>query len=434
MTWWPIIKLIWTVLAFIILGVTLLAVYRARGVWVWKRSLQSELSALREKGKQATGPASQSMLLIERQCQGILKSSSPELAELTHLHEYIRSIAGCYYPESDHPELQVTIGPLLNSIEKSLARFDRILHRPVFKRLRGISIRKIKTAKNKYTGLTRSRFFQFYLKHKNKIERISILRVLVFFDPLTGLAYLSNKLTTLLLVKYLLVDLYLFFGNMTLNAFNAEKASDPGEESAADQENLEKILEELNSIKEDVKSNADPEIMEIRAKLVGFGSILFSNPGFSDWKNAVMEAAGVIAGRHFPMSNHALEEAAIGPLLERSRVWIGNMSKGEEYLLARRFYQLRINTLVRAKNLTDLILPELVKKIIKKTYQTYGVLKWPLQVYRWVKKRSPWSIALEVGWQAAKKASLAHLYGKAFDKACQELEIVYASSSRLNAR
>jgi hypothetical protein len=60
-------------------------------------------------------------------------------------------------------------------------------------------------------------------------------------------------------------------------------------------------------------------------------------------------------------------------------------------------------------------------------------MKWPLKVYRWARKRSPWGIAVEVGWQATKKATLAHLYGKTFDRACRELDTVYRMSHRLNS-
>jgi hypothetical protein len=37
-------------------------------------------------------------------------------------------------------------------------------------------------------------------------------------------------------------------------------------------------------------------------------------------------------------------------------------------------------------------------------------------------------VAVEIGWLAARKAALCHLYGRAFDRTCHELEIVYRNS------
>ncbi len=60
-----------------------------------------------------------------------------------------------------------------------------------------------------------------------------------------------------------------------------------------------------------------------------------------------------------------------------------------------------------------------------------GWITRPLRVYRWAKRHSPRSVAIAVGWQAAKKASLAYFYGRAFDTASRGLESVYRASQRM---
>jgi hypothetical protein len=92
---------------------------------------------------------------------------------------------------------------------------------------------------------------------------------------------------------------------------------------------------------------------------------------------------------------------------------------------------MRFDTLNRAKSLSDTFLPKSAQKLVQKTLRTYGWLKWPLRTYRWAKRTSPWRIALTLGWEAAKKTAVAYLYGKMFDKACQELERVYSQSRQL---
>ena len=126
-----------------------------------------------------------------------------------------------------------------------------------------------------------------------------------------------------------------------------------------------------------------------------------------------------------------VEEAAIGPLLERCLIWIDKMRKGEEHFLTNHFYKIRLKTFLQAKSLSDFLMPGPVRILVERSMKTYGLLKWPLQVYRWVKKRSPWVIAVDVGWFAVKRAGFVYVFGKAFDKACVELEIVYRHSKMI---
>jgi hypothetical protein len=145
-------------------------------------------------------------------------------------------------------------------------------------------------------------------------------------------------------------------------------------------------------------------------------------------KNAIYEAADIISRRHFPDARFPLEEAALGPLLERTCSWIGTLGEGERIGPLRHLYRMRLDTLYRAKSLSHTLLPKPAQKFVQKTLRTYGWLKWPLKTYRWAKRSSPWRFALALGWQAAKKAAVAYLYGRTFDKACQELERVYSQS------
>ncbi len=427
MEWWSILKIFWSAVALGAAVITIILLFRARGVLSWKRSLRAELSALERMRPVVGEPGKKGIDIIQTRCRKILNALSPELAELKNLPGYIQSIAACYYPGTERPELQVTIRAFLQSLDKSLNRLDRILKRPGFKRLRSLSIHRITSARQFYLKLGASPLYRGYIRYRTGIRQAARLRLLLFFDPLMWVAFLSNQLTILILVKYLMVDLYLYFGRLSLEAFEDPQKTDTEEEKI--KENLEETLKELGSLEETLELPDDPQLRSIRNRLVGFPAILASDPSFADWKNAVLAAAEVIASRNFPESEKPLHEAAVGPILERSRCWLSTLSKGEEYLIARRFYQLRLITLFQAKNFSEQLLPELLRRFIEKTFMTYGWLKWPLKVYRWARKRSPWTIAIEVGWQAAKKASLAHLYGKTFDKACREIEIIYRESS-----
>ena len=418
--------MVWAGVALTGALLAVLILIRARGALSWHRSLKSDIDALDRLAAEADLPARKALGIIQTRCRAILTSYSASVGELRHLAEYIHQIAVCFHPVAERPELQVGVGAFLHSLEKSLQRFDSILERRGFNRLRSLNIRHIKSARQWYARISSSRFYRMYVRYNEFLQRIAYLRFLLYLDPVMWLAFLSNRFTVLVLIKNLLVDLYLYLGVLAVEAFDKEGMY--LEDNEISREELEEVLEELESADDSEPEFNDPELKAIRKRLIGFKTIITSNPGFEEYKAAVVDAAGVIAGRYFPEADHPLEEAAIGPLLDRTRIWLSTISKGEQYLVARRFYQIRLETLWRAKNITDLVLPGLVARFIEKAYRTYGWFKWPFRVYRWAKRRSPWFIALEIGWQAAKKATLVEIYGRTFDRACYELDWVYRES------
>lgn len=149
--------------------------------------------------------------------------------------------------------------------------------------------------------------------------RILHLRLGVLPDPFSWLVYLSNRLTMLTLTRCLLVDVYLFVGRLAIQTYNeeAEEGSIPSELGE-----MEKTVEDFDSLEPSEPDVTDIQILEIRNRLVGFPSMLISSPGLEDWKKAVGRAANLIAVKYFPEAEHPLEEAAIGPLLTRSQAWI----------------------------------------------------------------------------------------------------------------
>lgn len=425
---WVYFKIFWAALSLLILGTTFIILWRVRGIFSWRRSLKAEIEALKKSIDNTKSPRKEGIQIVENRCREIFHSYSPEIGGIKDISQYVIAIAACYHPQSDRPELQITIGHCLQSLEKSLGRFDRILQRRGFKKLQSINIRNIKSAHRWYQRISKSFFYQWYVRYQKMIQRLSKLRLFLLPDPFIWLSYLSYHLTLLVFIKYLMVDLYLFFGKLAVAAYDNERTSFQIE---GGEEELEKTLAELVSLEDKEESHMDPQIEEIRNRLVGFPSMMTSNPTFIEWKNAVHEAAGCISEKYFPQSDSPLEEAAMGPLLESTRSWIATFGKGKEFPVLKRFYQMRVDTLYRAKNLSGIILPKPLRIFADKALKTYSWLKWPMKVYRSAKRGSPWKIALEVGWTVSKKASLAYIYGKTFDKACEELDRVYCQSWEL---
>jgi hypothetical protein len=424
MEWWYFLKAFWAIAAIATLSIVLIIVWRARGLFNWQKSLKAELKELKTATEQNSLPVKNGIKIIEDTCVSIFHSFSPNIGELRSLPLYIRSIAACFHPNSDCPELQISMGSFLQSLENSLDQFDRILRRRGFKSLRSISIRKIKKYHRWYERISESVLYKWFFARKKTIQQISKFRFFLFFDPLAWLAYLSRRLTTLVLIKYLMVDLYIFIGKLAIEAYASAEmcVQEEGEKE------LEAALEELDALGNTDQTKKDPRIQAVRDRLVSFSSILIADPTFQKWQGAVREAADIISITYFPDSDFPLEEAALGPLLDSARTWAARVSKGKERLFISRLYDLRLETIYKAKNFSNNFIPKSVQKIIKNSYQTYGWLKWPLKVYRSVKRVTPWKISLEVGWAVSKKAGLAYIHGKTFDMACEELNRVYRLS------
>ena len=134
-------------------------------------------------------------------------------------------------------------------------------------------------------------------------------------------------------------------------------------------------------------------------------------------------------GAIFPIPTAPLEEAAIGPLLYRTRSWLSTLGKGNNIILVRHLYKTRLETLFFAKDISDLVLTPTVRGIVRSSFSTYGWLRWPLKIYRRVKRFSLSGVAADLGWILGKKSALALICGRTFDQTCRELDWVYRASA-----
>jgi len=416
------------VLAFGVMLLTtasIIVVWRLRGILNWKRSLSKELKGLNKEAEAAGERKKQALKIVRERCYEVWHSTSPEMKELADISVYVHSIATCYYPGLEKPELRITIGRFLKSAHDSVDRLELILRRPGFQRLRGVRIRHIRRSYEWYDRVSQYWIVRFVSRYRKLVTRIFQFRLVILPDPFSWLAYLSNRLTMLTLTRCLLVDAYLFVGRLAVHAYNEEGKEEPIPSELGE---LEKTLEDFDSLEPSEPDVTDPQLLEIRNRLVGFPSMLIFSPGLEDWKKAVERAAKVIAGKYFPDTERPLEEAALGPLLTRSQIWIKSLCKTEKIPVVKRFHRIQIQSLYRMKSFTDIWLPKQVRIFAKKTWDMYRWMKWPLMVYRGVKKSSPAGIAMDVGWMVSKKAFTNFICRYTFDMACQELEMIYSQS------
>jgi hypothetical protein len=428
MDWWLTRDILQGVLAcgvMLLAAASILVVWRLRGILNWRRSLSQELKDLDKEAEGAGAHKEQALEVVRERCQRVWRASSPGLKELADMSPYVHSIAACYYPGLEKPELRITIGRLLKSARDFADRLELILRRPGFQRLRGVRIRHIRHSYEWYDRISHYGIVRFVRRYRRLITRIFQARLVFLPDPFSWLAYLSNRLTMLTLTRCLLVDIYLFVGRLAVQAYDGEGEEEPIPSKLGE---LEKALEDPVSLEPSGLDITDARILEIRNSLVGFPAVLISSPGLGEWKNAAGHAAKLIAEKYFPEAERPLEEAALGPLLTRTHIWINSVCKTEKIPVVKRLHRIPIHSLYRLKSFTDIWLPKQVRIFAKKTWHMYRWIKWPLMVYRGVRKSSLGGIAIDVGWVVSKKAFSSFICRYTFDMACQELEMVYSQS------
>jgi len=160
---WKIAKIFMGLGALSFAILSSVAVWRLRGVLNWRRSLRSELKALSHEMETDDRNRRQALEIVSKTCEQVWRSSTPDLKVLTNFSDYIRSLAACFYPEAERPELQITIGRLLNAVRQSAGRLEHILCRPGFKRLQRIRIRHIRQSYEWYRRVTQNRIVGCFL-------------------------------------------------------------------------------------------------------------------------------------------------------------------------------------------------------------------------------------------------------------------------------
>jgi hypothetical protein len=426
MDWWWIIKLFWGGIGLGLTGLLLIAVWRARNIIVWNRSLHKELKALDKEAETVSLNRSNGIRVILDRCDGIRYSLSPRLGDLDQLRDYVRAIAACFFPDAQRPELQVSLGYLIQCMKDSLARFDRILQRPGLNRLKSLNVKTVRNLHRWSGGVMQHPSVKWVVEHRILIRRISRIRFLFFIDPLSWIFLLSRKVVVLLLIRTLVLDITVYVGQVALNAYDHDH--EKSEENGVDR--LEETLEDLSHMQMPPEMETDPDLLEIRRELVGFATVMWSNPTWEKWKSSVRKAAEHIARKYFPDSDTPVEEAAIGPLLYRTRSWLNTLGKGEMIAIVRYAYRTRLETLFQARDVSDLILTPTVRRAMRTALDTYGWLKWPLFIYRRAKRFSLPRMAVDLGWFVGKKSILVLIHGRTFDQVCRELDWVYRTSSR----
>ncbi|MFH0995668.1 MAG: hypothetical protein V1844_09270 [Pseudomonadota bacterium] len=419
------------VAALLIALATLTLVWRLRGLLQWKRSLKLEFRELKDELYTAGPCRQQAIQVVLDRCRGIWQAGFPEINAVAELGEYLRDIAGAFHPDQENPELCVTAGSLIRASHSAVERLQDMLARPGFSRFQKIRIRHIRKAWNWYGRISRYRAVQAYIRYRRWINHANVLRLILLPDPFSWLIYLSNQLTILSLTRFFLMDLYLFAGKQAILAYDHESRHETIPQDAGE---IEQDLADLADLTEPEFRPADHRIQEIRSRLVGVNTLIFSSPGYMEWKSGFGDALGVIAGTYFPESPAPVEEAGLGQILIRCQYWLQSVCDTEKLPIVNRLHRIELRYLFSVKAATEHPLFRQAGTYAKKSWNVYKWMQWPLLIYRLIKKTTPAGMAASMGWVLVRKGTVNYLSRRAFDLTLQEIETVYRLSQETDDR
>jgi hypothetical protein len=417
--------------ALLIALATLTVVWRLRGLLQWKRSLKLEFRELKDELYTARHSRQQAIQVVLDRCQGIWQAGFPEINELAGFGEYLRDIAAAFHPDQDKPELCLTAGSLIRAFHSAVERLQNILRRPGFSRFQNIRIRHIRKAWNWYERISRYRAVRAYIRYRRWINHANILRLILLPDPFSWLIYLSNQLTILSLTRFFLMDIYLFTGKQALLAYDHETRYEAMPQDAGE---IEQDLSDLAELIEPEFRPADPRIQEIRNRLVGVNTLIFSSPGYTEWKSGFGDALRVIAGTYFPESPAPVEEARISQILIRCQFWLQSVCDTEKLPIFSRLHRIELRYLYSVKAAAEHPLFRRAGIFAKKSWNIYQWMQWPLLIFRLIKKTTPAGMAVSMGWVLVRKGTVNYLSRRAFDLTLQEMETVYRLSQESGDR
>ncbi len=423
----------WNVLTSLMAGCALLVAlgtsilgWRMRGLLQWKEGLKQELKSMDKAAVSATGSRLAAINVVRQRCREILTSNFPELKQLGELENYVSGIAVCFHPHHKNPITAVTVGNLLKASHMAAVRLEMILRRPGFQVLRNIRFRNIRQTAYRFNRFRTMWFFRFIMRYQAFFVRINQLRLILLPDPFLWLIYFSNQWTLMTLTRFLLLEIYLFTGQLAIDAYDCNP--DNGTKQHSDDE-LVKILKEIETLEIENDLPINPQLKPVRNLLVGFNAFWGPMPGPEIWKQSFKEAAFIISARHFPNSQNPVEEVALGPLLQRTVHWLNSILETRHYKMVKHLHNVELATLIQVKSIADI--PEMrhLGLFARKSLVLYQYIKWPLKIFQRAKRFTAAGVAMDIGWLIARKSFVNLCMRQVFDLTCKELEIIYHLSA-----
>ncbi|WP_156915796.1 hypothetical protein [Desulfatirhabdium butyrativorans] len=417
----------WILLCILVIvaGLILLASWKLRGMFHWRRSIRQELQSLRDSANDADEPMKAAIDVVWRRCDLVWREASTGLSVVSDFPAFLRSIAACFHPETEQPELMVTVGSLLYCANTISCHLREILERPVFSRLKRIRIRHFRQAIAGYQSIRNHPLIRFSIRHRILLHRLNDLRLLVLMDPLSWAIRGMNQWIYRRTLRFFLVDMTLFVGRNALMAYGDDRRLC---EQMPTERQMEAVLEEMKQMDNTEEPPLDTQLLAIRSRLLK-GRLWVRSPNWTQWKSAVWEVIQHKASVYFPNSDCADEEALIIILLQETGGLLQYLAETERFGIFRRLHGVRLATLMHLGQWADSPITRMSAKGIRQAWDIYQWASLPLTVYRMARRASPAAIAWQTGWFLLQRGMLYYGGKWLFDVLTIRIDRVYRLSA-----
>ena len=176
---WRVIQVVLASASILLAIISIIAIWRLRGILNWKHFLRNELKALNKEAETAAETRQQALELVKDRCQKVWRASSPEIGELLEISTYVRAIAGCYHQGTEKPEWRISIGRFIRVAQELVQRLELILRRPGFQRLQRVRIRHIRQSFEWYERAGKNRIIRYLSRNMRVIRSAFRIRPLL---------------------------------------------------------------------------------------------------------------------------------------------------------------------------------------------------------------------------------------------------------------
>jgi len=423
---WLYLLIRWAV-AILLLTVALTLLFltwRLRGVFHWRQSIRREMDTLQEMASGRDDAFRAAVDVVYQRCNRQWKAASIDLSHELDGMAFIRSIAACFHPDIERPELSVKIGNLFQFAENLSRHLQQILSRPVFSRLRHVRILHLHHAIDRYRALQNNPVIRFSVRNRLWLQRLNHLRLIVLPDPVSWLIRLLNQWIVLRLLRFFLVDITLFIGRQAVLAYGEDRNLSERQPSIQD---IERALEDMKREEEPIDPLSDGSTRDIRSRLLA-GRYYLRPPTWRQWQTAIRELVEQKARLYFPDSVSPTEEALLIILLKETEALLETISRSRRIAVLNKLHGIRLASLLRIGKAIDTPVSRLSGNLLLRSWDTYQWASIPLKVFRMIQRASPAGIAWQTGWFLLQRSLWYYIGKTTFDAMAIRIDRVYRLS------
>lgn len=423
---WLYLLIRWAV-AILLLTVALTLLFltwRLRGVFHWRQSIRREMDTLQEMASGRDDAFRAAVDVVYQRCNRQWKAASIDLSHELDGMAFIRSIAACFHPDIERPELSVKIGNLFQFAENLSRHLQQILSRPVFSRLRHVRILHLHHAIDRYRTFQNNPVIRFSVRNRLWLQRLNHLRLIVLPDPVSWLIRLLNQWIVLRLLRFFLVDITLFIGRQAVLAYGEDRNLSERQPSIQD---IERALEDMKREEEPIDPLSDGSTRDIRSRLLA-GRYYLRPPTWRQWQTAIRELVEQKARLYFPDSVSPTEEALLIILLKETEALLETISRSRRIAVLNKLHGIRLASLLRIGKAIDTPVSRLSGNLLLRSWDTYQWASIPLKVFRMIQRASPAGIAWQTGWFLLQRSLWYYIGKTTFDAMAIRIDRVYRLS------